>query len=129
MEFRRPETISVVSYPSKDEVIDGKWVRNENKIYAGDMIKTMEDKERLLQLIMDMNPHLHYSWETAKDYVNIFKTAAPDNAARMEEHMINQLELINTGWTFEPAMYYNPYWKMTKEEFDEYSREMNKMYK
>ena len=129
MEFRREETISVVSYPTIEEVVDGKWVRNENKIYASDMIETEEDKERLLQLIMDINPHLHYSWETAEDYLHMFDTAQPDNAARMEIHMINLLELRNTGWTFSKAKYYNPYWRMTREEFEEYSKEINKIYK
>lgn len=128
MDFRREETISAVSYPSKEEVVDGKWVRNEKKIYASDMIATMDDKRRLLQMIMDKNPHLHYSWETADNYLWWFETAQPDNAARMEIHMINILELRNTGWTFSEAKYYNPYWKMTKEEFDAYAEEMNKIY-
>ena len=93
---------------------------------AGRMIITMEDKEWLLQKIMDANPHLHYLWETAKDYVGMFATAVPDNASIMECHMLKMLELRNSCWTFSNAEGYNPYWKWTKEQFDAYSAEMNK---
>lgn len=106
------------------------WERLDDRIKAKEMVRTIEDKKRLLQLIMDRNPHLHYSWETADDYIGMFKSAAEDNAARMEEHMIDQLELRNTGWTFDPrAEYYNPYFNLTKEQFDVLCNEMNKLYK
>lgn len=104
------------------------WDKDEDNIKASEMIVTMEDKRNLLQRIMDKNPHLHFSWETADDYMWWFETAQPDNAARMEMHMINILELRNTGWTFSKAMYYNPYWKMTKEQYTAYSDEINKAY-
>ena len=107
-------------------------MRTDMNIFTHDtdsaMISTMEDKRRLLQEVMDINPHLHYSWETAEDYLNMFKETAPDSSARMEAHMIDLLELRNASWTFSNAEYYNPYWKMSKKEFEGYSNEMNKIF-
>lgn len=118
MEYRTNMTVSIFNYDSL-----------EGYVSSDKLIGTIEEKKELLQKIMDVNPHLHFSWETADDYIGMFKTAAPDNAARMEAHMINILEHVNTCWTFSEAMYYNPYYKFTKEEFDAYSDEMNKLYK
>lgn len=119
MEYRTDRTHSIFN-----------WERLEDRIKAKEEVKSLEDKKKLLQRILDRNPHLRYSWETADDYIWLFKSAAPDNAARMEAHMIDLLELHNTGWTFDTnAEYYNPYYNLTFEQFQLLSNEMNKMYK
>lgn len=130
MSYRCDRTVGVLKSPSFNEIDEnGNWVPKEGVFYDKTPIDTRKDKVRLLQAILDANPHLHYSWETAEDYMWDLESAAPDIAARMQEHMIDMLELINTGWTFDEAEYYNPYWQMTKEEFGEYSEKMNREFK
>lgn len=98
-------------------------------VEANKMVCTSEDRKALLQKIMDANPHLHFSWETADDYIGLFKNCYPDLALRVESSMISTLEMVNSGWTFSEANGYNPYWNYTKEQYDLYKSEMNKLYK
>lgn len=123
--------VSACKEPEAAELIDGVWTADENAIYAGMLIRKddMQTKRKLLQRMMNLNPWMHYSWETVDDYLWAINGLHDGYAAEIEEEIFETIALRNSGWTFEENIKgWNPYWKMTKTEFEEFSRIMNEMY-
>lgn len=123
--------VSACKEPEAAEIIDGVWTADENAIYAGMFISKddMQTKRKLLQRMMNLNPWMHYSWETVDDYLWAINGLHDGYAAEIEEEIFETISLRNSGWTFEENIKgLNPYWKMTKTEFEEFSKIMNEMY-
>lgn len=83
----------------------------------------------LLIEIFCRNPHLKLQWETALDYRHIARDAMPRwgrwTFKSAEAVLLRAIEAYNsTRWTFQRGVSFCPYWKLTREEYDSFSKEM-----
>lgn len=88
---------------------------------------TDEDYTKLLSTILKANPHFKYSWETADDFMHFrFGNVANGYGWRyVEINMVLRIERdLVMRFMCSRDYPHNPYWELSKDEFEELKRKL-----